>query len=472
MPEQPAEVLGAIQHALKRSSDVVFRQIDSVTVIYVDGLVDARTLNEFVLAPLQQNRSSLNASSVQLPIGEIRKTDQWREAVEALLSGDAVLAWESEPDVLLLNVRGWEKRGVQEPHLEVLTKGPRDSFTESLRTNTALVRRRVKDPHVRVESLSLGVRSRTSTALLYIEDVADPQLVDSIRSRLNAIDLDSVLDAQYVAEYFQQPRWTPFPLVISTERPDRTAAALLEGRVAVLVDNSPFAVIVPVTLPSFLISTEDYYHFPLVGSTLRWVRWTGALLTVFLPALYVVVTAVTPTLLPGRLLATVLADRERVPYPALFEVLLMQLMMAVLVEASARLPRAIGPAATVVGGLIIGEAAARAGLISHLMIIVVAILALGAFAVPDVELSFLLRVLQWPMVAAAAFFGTYGITLMTVVVLFHLASLRSCGVPYLAPLAPGARGLFRDTLWRVQWPLMSRRPEFVPARDRRRRRQP
>lgn len=381
--------------------------------------------------------------------------------------GKSALLVDGLAGALILGTQGWEERPVQSPPTESPLRGPRDGFVENITNNVALVRRRLNDPGLCIRFFRLGARSKTRVALLYVAELARPALVHELQTRIAAVEFDGILDSNQLRELLAGPGFSPFPRMETTERPDKVAAALLSGKVAVLVDNSPFAAVAPITLMDTFWAPDDYYTSPAVTLLVRTVRLIGWAAVVFLSPLYISIEMYNPDVVRTDLALFLAAERQGIPLTAVLEVIFLEAMNEMIFEATVRLPAKIGSAATVVGGLIIGQAAARAGLVSNIVIIVVAISAIGSFTLPSPEFGQAWRTTKWILMMAGALFGVYGIYLAAFCLLSWLAAQDSFGTPYLTPLAPLIPAdLKRDALYRKPWGEVRRRPATYRARDR------
>lgn len=370
-----------------------------------------------------------------LPVtGRIRPLADSGAAVEVLLAGNFVFV----NNLLLLAVeaQGWLKRGPQESETERVIRGPREGFTETLEDNIGLVRRWIRDPNLKVEELCVGRRTKTRLVFLYLQDVAHPRVVKEVRRRVAALDLDGVLESGYLQQLITDRRASIFPLIQATERSDRIAAGLLEGRVAILVDKSATALLVPVTINELYQTPEDYYLSFWLGSFLRLIRLLGNNLAVALPGLYIAVTGFHPELLPTKLALVIAGTRIRVPVPLVTELFIWEIAVEVFREAGLRLPGAVGQTLGVVVGVVLGLTAVQAGFVSPATLVVVTITAIASFTGPNYEVGVTWRLLKYLLTAAAALLGLYGLTIAGLLVLVHAADLKSFGVSYLAPWAP------------------------------------
>lgn len=325
---------------------------------------------------------------------------------------------------------------------------PREGFTEDLRTNIVLLRRRLRTPAFRSERFVIGRQSQTQVQLVYLDGIARDEVVAEIRDRIQKIDIDAILDSNYIDELISDNPRSPFPSLQRTERPDRVVADLLEGRVALIVDGSPIVLSGPTTLLGLLQTSEDYYLRYHAASFAREIRWIAAFIGLLAPSVYVAILSYHHELIPTQLLFTVAAGREGVPFPPFFEALLMETAFEILREAGLRMPQQIGPALSIVGVLVIGDAAVRAGLVSPLMIVVVGMTAIATFALPSNDLANAIRILRFPTMGMAAILGLFGVIVSTMLIAALLISSRSLGIPMLSPYIPLWRRGLKDAMVR------------------------
>lgn len=471
-----------VKELLSLSSDVVFREFFiqgkeriPCQLVAVDGMVDKNQLDMFVLKPLmvdlvghpevaQLTLANVVDRSFQnlLPGLEFKKINKIGAALDAILSGDAVIFFGDSTEALVFGARGWDKRSVTEPTTEAVVKGPHEGFGETLRINTSLLRRKIKHPALRIISLKLGTLTSTDLVVTYMDKLASPDLVSEVMRRLGKINVDSVLGNGYIEEMIEDDPYSPFPQIAYTERPDVLAGKLLEGKVGIIVDGTPIVLCVPATLTNFLSVNEDYYERPLSVILFRFVRYLGAFIALLAPSIYIAVTTFHQEIIPTDLLVSIIAGRQGVPFPALLEALVMLIILEILQEAGLRLPKAIGQTIGIVGALIIGDAAVKAGLVSPLMVIVVGLTAVASYAVPYYDFSTALRIVRFPFMLLAGFLGFFGLSVGLYLLAIHLLTLRSFGVPYLSPIAPlRVRALLQDTLVRAPRWAMRKRPQLI-----------
>lgn len=447
-------------------------------LIYAESLTDSERISQQILRPLLWElpkwegempagkdslvgflkRSLINARKTQNATGFVELTDY-------VLHGNVAILLDGEAKALVVPLQGGENRAVAEPDTEPVVIGPKDGFIEALNTNLSLIRRRIRSSRLKVEMLEIGLLTKTAVAVCYVEGIASPKIVAEARDRLRRINIDSTLSSNYLAELIADEPVTLFPLLQKTERPDRTAAALLEGRVAVLSDNAPTVLLLPCTFISLLQASEDYSLGAVFASLIRLLRFLALNIALLLPALSVAVFSFNPEILPTNLMHTVMRDRQNLPFPAAVEFMFMEFLFEILREAGVRLPKTIGQAISTVGGLVIGQSAVSAGLIGPAPVIVVSMTAIASFTMPDYEAATALRVLRFLLLILAGVFGLMGVMFGLMGILIHLMGLRSFGVPYLSPLAPLSLSDLKDTLIRIPWWGMLTRPGLYGDRE-------
>jgi len=472
------KILGASDDLVVREFSVGAKEEVKVALLYIDGLTNSEVINDFILKSLmfetrkgepkaKQGKISLceKFSQFALTIGEVSTADNIKIAMNGLLAGDGILFIDGSEKALIPNIKGWEKRGVEEPNTESVVRGPRDGFTETLRVNTAQIRRRLQDPDLRVKNMTVGKRTNTNVALIYIEGVANPDLIQEVERRINNIDMDATLESGYIEQMIEDYHWSPFPQIQNTERPDKATANILEGRVVIIVDGTPFALIAPAVFTQFYQSPEDYYERFGIATLIRFIRIASMGIALLLPGMYIAFTSFHPEMIPSKLVIAMAAGRSTVPFPSIVEALLMEVTMEILREASVRLPGPIGPTIGIVGALVVGEAAVQAGIVSPIMVIIVALTTIGSFASPSYSAAIALRVLRFPIMIIASIFGLYGIMLAVIVIIIHLCSLKSFGVPYLTPFAPRVFKDMKDTIILTPMYWMKERPSFLRTGD-------
>ena len=446
-------------------------------MIFFSSLVNMEQVREHVLKPLMAQPSGhpdvsdsigglihyIWNTTVQVTQGTT--TTDISALPAAAVKGELLLLIEGVPEALRMEMRQIDMRGVEQPQTEQVIRGPREGYVEKLENNLSLLRYRLQSTDFRIEISPIGIRTQSRVALCYIDSIADSGLVAEVMRRISLIDTDGILDAGYIEQFIEDQPLSPFPQVQCTERPDKTVSSLLEGRVAILVDGSPFALVVPALFNQFFQTVDDYTERFILGSLIRMIRLIALACSLFFPALYVSVISFNPELMPTDFAVAISGGRAGVPFPAVLEVLIMEVSMEVLREATIRLPQMIGGALSIVGVLVIGQAAVGAGLASPITVVIVALTTIGSFATPAYNAAIALRMLRFPLIILAGMFGLYGVMIGTILILNHLLFLESFGVPYMSPYIPGKWRDLKDTLVRVPLWWMRRRPSFLHARD-------
>ncbi|MGE5626799.1 MAG: spore germination protein [Solirubrobacterales bacterium] len=462
-----------LKSVLIDNSDVVYRNFyigkNSCAIVYIDGMSDKLLLDAYVLKPVMLRGENLDVNKIKdelLTVSDVKSTKSMKDSIKAILSGDTVMFLDGLLEAFVIGTRLWPARSVSEPSGETVLRGGRDGFTETIRFNTALVRRRIRDTRLRVVSKSIGTRSKTDVAFMYIEDIVNKDVLEEVNKRVEKINIDAILDSGYVEQFIEDNKNSPFPQTQNTERPDVTAAALYEGRIAILVDNSPFAVIVPATLPNLFQSPDDYYQRWLFSSAVRILRFFSIFLSLILPSLYVAATSFNPSIIPTRLAYFIAASREGVPFPAFIEALIMEISLAFLMESVVRLPKPISATIGIVGGLIIGQAAVSAGVVSPIMIIIVSVTAITSFTAPNYEVNSAFRIVRLILIILSSILGLYGIMIGLIVLLIHLSRLKSFGIPYLSPIVNPNGHDYKDLFIRAPLSSLKKRPEYMKTVDK------
>lgn len=376
-----------------------------------------------------------------------------KELAQKLTTGHAGLALDGAAFMLMLDVKKLDTRSVAEPTTQTVVRGPKDGFTESADTNMSLIRRRLINEHLRFEKYTVGDKSQTPVYLAYLEGAVDSEVLRKIRRKLQTNNMSSVLDSGNLVELLRPIRFSLFPTVFSTERPDAVCTAIMEAKAAIIVNGSPFVLVVPAVMNDFFKSPEDHYQWFAFGTFTRLLRYLAFFFSLFVPSLYIAITTFHAELVPTVLLTSIVAQREGVPFPAVIEILLMEITFEILREAGTRMPRVVGQAISIVGALVLGEAAVQAGIVSNINVIVVSLTAISGFVAPVYTFGANVRLLRFGFIFLAAWFGFYGVILGAVFLLIHLVRLNSFGVAYLSPFVPFRLGRQKDALLIFQTPL-------------------
>ncbi|WDV46008.1 spore germination protein [Clostridiaceae bacterium M8S5] len=480
--------ISTIRETLKDCDDIIYREFlvgqrqnHKMAVIFTDGLANKDQVSNFVLESLMQQarmtKPQIDDQSYDLydlivkgsvAMTETNQIEDLKEAIDNILIGETVLLIDGYQKAVVVGTRGWPIRGLSEPETETVIRGPRDGFVETGKVNTTLIRRRIRDPKLKLKYIQIGKRSKTDIAIMYIEDICNDKLLKEVNNRLKDIDIDAIIDSSYIEQLIQDNSISPFPQVENTERPDAVAAALYEGRVAIIADNTPFALLVPATLDIMLQSSEDYYDRWTIASFVRIIRYLALIMTLTLPALYIAITSYHPGMLPTGLALYVAATRMGVPFPAFIEAFMMEMTLELLRESGTRIAGPIGTTIGIVGGLVIGQAAVEAGIVSPLMVIIVALTTISSFVLPNYSFASGIRLTRFFMMAAAAVLGLYGMMLALIILGTHLADLKSFGSPYLAPYSSFVNQSqdIEDSIVRFPFKLMKRRPMFLSVKNK------
>ncbi len=471
------------RYSIPTNGDIVIREFD-ITVkdstvnafaVFIDGLADGKVVNQAILQPLMMlsnldikgNPGDLGEYIKKhlIPQGQLNIVNSFEKAISAINFGGCVVFVDGLDVAYAVDVKGWEHRSVERPNTELVIRGPQEGFTEVLRVNTALVRKILKDEDLIVEDIEIGKRSKTPCSMLYIKDIANEKLVNEVRRRLKNIKIDYLQDSGELEQLIEDSTILHTPQVIDTERPDRVASMLAEGKVAVIVSGSPFALVMPTTASELLRSAEDsYVRFPY-ANFLKIIRILGVFLTLLLPGFYIATINYHVEMLPTDLLLAIEASRERVPFPSIIELLILEISFELIREAGIRIPGPIGPTLGIIGALILGQAAVAANIVSPILIIIVAVTGIGSFSVPNFSLAFSLRILRFAYIFLGAIAGFLGLTTGLFIHLVTLVNARSFGVPFMTPLAPRTSDGYVEEMMRAPVWKQEKRPDYLNTKD-------
>lgn len=456
----------------KDCMDVIFRPFfiggkERAILIYIEGLANVEEIDDNVLSTLMQIKEGEFHTNIsiliekKITVSNVKKIKIFSECIQEISLGNPVILVDKSETGVALGLSKWEKRSVSEPSAEAVVRGPREAFVEALSVNTTLIRRKIRSPMLKMQSMEIGRYTKTKVVITYIEGLVDQTLIEEAKYRLSRIDIDGIMETGMIEEFIEDNPYSPFPQVLTTERPDVIAASLLEGRLAILVDGSPFSIVVPTTFYSLLQSSEDYYSRFLIGTATRWLRYFFLVISLILPSLYVAIITFHQEMVPTPLLISMAASREQVPFPALIEALIMEITFEALREAGLRLPKQVGSAVSIVGAIVIGESAVSAGIVSAPMVIVVALTGIASFTIARYPAAIAIRMLRFPVILLAGTLGLLGIMLALITIIIHLCTVRSFGVPYLSPMAPMKFREMKDVLIRAPWWELDSRPHFT-----------
>ncbi|WP_255314492.1 spore germination protein [Bacillus sp. FJAT-26390] len=376
-----------------------------------------------------------------------------KELAHKMAAGYAGLALDGASSILMLDVKKMDNRSVAEPTSQAVVRGPKDGFTESADTNMSLIRRRLINEKLRFEKYIVGAKSFTPVYLTYLEGGVESKVLDRIRKRLQQNEMSSVMDSGNLEELLRPKGFSLFPTVYSSERPDAVCCSIMEAKAAIIVNGSPFVLVVPAVMNDFFKSPEDHYQWFAFGTFTRLLRYLAFFFSLLAPAIYIAITTFHAELIPTVLLTSIVAQREGIPFPAVIEILLMEITFEILREAGTRMPRVVGQTISIVGALVLGEAAVQAGIVSSINVIVVSLTAISGFAVPIYSFGTNVRLLRFGFIFLAGLLGLYGVILGSAFLLIHMVRLQSFGVVYLSPFVPFRASNQKDAIMVLQTPL-------------------
>lgn len=480
--------LGAIEELFKDCYDLVIRRLEvgdvyrvKMAIVYIDGLADKDHISEYTIGALlsEEEAKSFSLQGFKSKLidviykeilysAELKEEHHMEKIIDTILSGDTILFIDGMEQAIIVGSKGWPTRGINEPETETVVRGPREGFNEVLKVNTTLIRRRVKDTNLKITIKKVGKRSKTDVAVVYMDDIVDKRILQEVNERIRSIDIDAIQDSSMLENLIEDNYLSAFPQIENTERPDSVAAAICEGRIAIIVDNSPFALIVPATIGTLFQSSEDYYNRWTEAQILRSLRIVAFFLCVLSPALYISIISYHPGILPTKLTYYLAASRINVPFPSVVETLLMEVTIELIRESGTRISGPIGTTIGIVGGLIIGQAAVEAGIVSPILIIIVAVTTISSFAIPSYEFASGLRVWRFLLIILAAILGLYGVMLGLIILITHLIKLNSFGVPFTSPYSGLGidSGELKDTLFKAPIQTLEERPTFTNPRNK------
>ncbi|WP_040949056.1 spore germination protein [Gorillibacterium massiliense] len=468
------EDISELKTRMGESPDFIVRELVLVSqqhmaIFYVDGMVDKPALQDSILHPLLHRIAEDNVTLTLLQesildTGEINLVDSYPNALDQIVAGDVLLLLEGSASGLLVAIPGWKDRSIEESKTQSLVRGPQDAFTETLRTNTTMIRRRIRDTRLRLTNFKIGKITKTSVTVMYLEGCADATLIANLTTQLNQIKVDRIIEGQYLEEILllDMKPLTIFPRIYNTDRPDVIASGIMEGKIAILTDGTPFVLMLPALFTDFIQSAEDYYQTAVYGSLLRLLRYMSLFIGLLAPSIYIALTTFHQDMLPTQLLLSLAAQREGIPFPAFIEAMLMEITFEILREAGIRMPRAVGSAVSIVGTIVIGQAAVDASIVSPAMVIIVSITAIASFIIPAYTMSVPVRLLRFFFMGMAAILGVYGLTIGFIILTVHLCSLQSFGIPYMKPVAPFRKNANRDAIFR--FPYRNRKQQTATAK--------
>lgn len=447
-----------LRSRLENCSDILIRpmrlgdkhKVDCL-MVYIEVAVSNMMLDDSALGKMINHFWDISPEDIQefvrhnsLGIADVKKLENLDESIDAMLAGNAVFFIDGYDKAMKISSKGYPSTGVMEAESEKVLRGSREGFSDSVKSNSALIRKRLRDTRLKVEEYKIGVRSHTLTQVLYMDDLVHEGLLEEVKERLEEFQIDGILDSGMLEQLTEDVWYSPFPQYQTTERPDRAVQEILKGKVVILCDNSPEALILPGNFSSFMESSEDWYHRFEMASFLRILRYLAVIMATVLPGLYLAVIRFHTQILPSALILSFAEAREGVPFSSVVELIFLELAFELIREAGVRVPGSLGNAIGIVGGLVIGQAAVEANLVSPIVVMIVALTALGSMTVPNEEFAAAFRLVKYGFLILGGYLGIYGIVLGVYLVIGHLAGLISFGIPYLVPFIKkeqkGSRG--------------------------------
>lgn len=447
-----------LRSRLENCSDILIRpmrlgdkhKVDCL-MVYIEVAVSNMMLDDSALGKMINHFWEISPEDIQefvrhnsLGIADVKKLENLDESIDAMLAGNAVFFIDGYDKAMKISSKGYPSTGVMEAESEKVLRGSREGFSDSVKSNSALIRKRLRDTRLKVEEYKIGVRSHTLTQVLYMDDLVHEGLLEEVKERLEEFQIDGILDSGMLEQLTEDVWYSPFPQYQTTERPDRAVQEILKGKVVILCDNSPEALILPGNFSSFMESSEDWYHRFEMASFLRILRYLAVIMATVLPGLYLAVIRFHTQILPSALILSFAEAREGVPFSSVVELIFLELAFELIREAGVRVPGSLGNAIGIVGGLVIGQAAVEANLVSPIVVMIVALNALGSMTVPNEEFAAAFRLVKYGFLILGGYLGIYGIVLGVYLVIGHLAGLISFGIPYLVPFIKkeqkGSRG--------------------------------
>jgi len=447
LSKKAIEVINEIKKETGNSPDIIIKTIPYfnhyIYVIFNEMVSNRTTINDFILEYFESDRKTpykkdeiIKNIKAKLPVHKINIIDNYDELLYLLLSGFTIILTDGNDQALAIETKEKLNSGIQESKAETIIKGPKDALTENYQTNIGLIRKKLKTESLWLKEVTVGTRSKNKVGIMYINDIADIDLVNYIVDKIKDIEIDSIPDSNYIMEMISENKNNVFPDYISTERPDLVSEHLLEGKIAIIVENSQYAVIIPAVLIDFLHSPGDYYQKSINVNYTRIIRFLAIIITLLTPAIYIAITTHNHEAIPEKLLISFAAQRDGVPFPTIVEAMLMLITFEILKESDLRIPQTLGSALSIVGALVLGDAAVQAGIVSPIMVIVIAITAITGLIVSYIEMIHGLRWWRILFIIAAASLGIIGIFLISIFLIINLTSIKSFGIPYLSPIAP------------------------------------
>lgn len=473
-------IINTIKQMNGNSADIANRKLKigktDIALVFLESVSSDDKISDFLMRSLTETvklkkmisfNSLFNIIENNLMNSKTKILKDYDDVFFHLASGFACIFVEGNNQCIAVETKTKLDRGITESTTEAIIRGPKDSFTENHMVNIGLIRKRIKDPNLLFNEVIVGRRTKTKVCISYIQDIAEKQTVEDIKQKIESIDIDGVLDSGYIRDFLNNGRLDAFPEYVSTERPDVVCGSLLEGKVVILVENSPFTLVIPGTFIDFIHSSEDYYQKPINTTFTRILRVAAVIITLLTPAIYIALTTINQELVPDTLLISLSIQRQTVPFPTLIEVLLLLSAFEILRETDIRTPNVMGTAISVVGALVLGEAAVNAGIISPIVVIIVSITSIGGLTFSDIDFINALRLWRLLFIFTAAFLGIIGVTVSILILIIKLVSIENYETPYLAPFSPFYLKEQKDAIYKSPTSKLKKRPFYLTKNRKR-----
>ncbi len=469
-----------IKYIFSDCGDIVYREFFAgcnMCLVYIDNITNSVAIEESILTNLM-NRSDMHGDGNEfidrsllevVSVKDVKKIYTFQEVINAILSGDTVILCDEADSALQASTKGFPTRGVGSVKTEVSVLGPKDAFNESIAVNIVLIRRRIKDTKLKLKRMKIGTGTKTDIAIMYMEGIVNNEILKNVEKSLESVDIDGVYDSGYIEQLIEKEFTSPFPQIQITERPDKTASSLMEGRIAVVVDNSPYVILLPAPLNEFFQSADDYYERWEIMSFIRFMRYVGAFLAVSLPGLFIALAVYNPSVLPVSLALKIAGSRQNIPFPTAAEMLVMEIAFELLIEAGIRLPSPVSSTIGIAGGIIIGQAAVEAGIVSPMIIIISALTAICTYVIPNTSVTAGIRIFKYIIIFTSSFFGLFGFWIGILLLLIHLSSIKTFGIPYLYPFCSASENGYsdlKDSIFRLPLFMIKKRPVYANKENR------
>lgn len=448
-----------------------------LNIVYIDGLSNSTDISNFIIKPMIEEKKIKNSENLDevfeyLKNGNLYYASQKIEyeltnTIQEILNGSCAIIFDNKKAAIIFDIKKFERRSITEPSVESSTKGPKDSFVEDFRTNTAILRRKIKNKELTFESMVIGKQTNTPVTIVYMKNIVNDDLLENVKGKLEKINPDKLISTSLIEDSLSEDMYFSFPQVITTERPDKFCSDLLEGRVGIIADGIPFGFIVPGTFVQFMQTPEDYSRKAIVSSLIRVIRFLALIMSLFTPAIYVAMTTFHPEMMPTNLALFIAKSREGVTFPIAVETLLMLVAFEILFEAGVRIPKTAGQAVSIVGTLVVGQAAVAAKLVSPAVVVIIAMTSIASFAMPNQDFSNAIRIWRVIFTILSTIFGLLGIVIGIIILVFKLCKLETFGISYMSPfVSSNANDMLYDTVFRLPSSTNVKRPANLNVKNK------